>query len=107
MVVLSCLIVDCGSGITNETNPNQLLECTAEQLGNVGLCAHLNFTSKTLEDAMAVLKFIVVISVPLGILKSDLAAMRQDPNEPFCTFAARVQGKAETWEFKITFFGHC
>ena len=102
MVVLSCLIPDCGSGITNETNPN-----TAEELGNVGLCTHLNFTSKTLEDAVALLNFIAVIPVALGVLQSDLAAMRKDPDEPFRTFAARVQDKAETWEFKVTFFGHC
>ena len=45
--------------------------------------------------------------VALGVLQSDLAAMRKDPDEPFRTFAARVQDKAETWEFKVTFFGHC
>ena len=28
--------------------------------------------------------------------------MRQDPDEPFLTFAARVQGKAETSEFQTT-----
>ena len=33
--------------------------------------------------------------------------MRQDPGEPLRTFAARVQGKAETCEFKTTFNGHC
>ena len=42
----------------------------------------------------------------LGILRLDLAVMRQDPDEPFHTFAACVQGKAETCEFKTTLIGH-
>jgi len=33
--------------------------------------------------------------------------LRQDPDEPFRTFAARVQGKAETCEFKTAFNGVC
>ena len=64
--------------------------------------AHPNVTCKTPEDALAVLKSIAVIPVALGVLRSDLATMRKDPDEPFDTFAARVQGKVET-----TFIGHC
>ena len=66
------------------------------------LHAHPNVTCKTLEDALAVLKSIAVIPVALGVLRSDLATMRKDPDEPFGTFAARVQGKVETM-----FIGHC
>ena len=33
--------------------------------------------------------------------------MRQDPEEPFRTFAARVQGRAETCEFTTKFTGTC
>jgi len=33
--------------------------------------------------------------------------MRQDPDETFRTFSARVQGKAETCEFRTTFNSAC
>ena len=84
--------------MNNETTPSQLLEYSTRQLGNIVLRTHLNFTSKTVEDALkiAVLKSIVVIPVSLCVLRPDLAAIRQNPDEPFRTFAARVQDKAET-----------
>ena len=44
---------------------------------------------------------------PLGVLRSELSGLRQDPDEPFRTFSARVQGKAETCEFKTTFHAVC
>ena len=84
--------------MNNETTPSQLLEYSTRQLGNIVLRTHLNFISKTVEDALkiAVLKSIVVIPVSLCVLRPDLAAIRQNPDEPFRTFAARVQDKAET-----------
>ena len=48
-----------------------------------------------------------VIPVALGVVRSELLAMRQDPDEPFRTFAARVQEKAETCEFKTVYDGLC
>ena len=96
-----------GSGITNQTAPSQLLECTTEKLGNVVLRAHPGFTRMTIDDALATLKSIAVIPVALGVLRSELAAMRQDPDETFRTFAARVQGKAETCEFKTAYHTNC
>ena len=72
--------------MTNETTPSQLLEYTTR------------IYSKTVEDALkvAVLKSIVVIPVSLCVLRPDLTAIRQNPDEPFRTFAAHVQDKAET-----------
>ena len=96
-----------GSGIQDATAPGQLLECASEQLGNVVLRAHPNFTTKNLHEAIATLKSIAVIPVALGVLRSDLASMQQHGDEPFRTFAARVQGKAETCEFKTTYDGTC
>lgn len=92
-----------GSNITNQAAPSQLLECTTEQLGNIVLRAHPQFTSRPIDEALTLLKSIAVVPVALGVLRSDLASMRQDPDEPFRTFAARVQGKAETCEFKTNF----
>lgn len=96
-----------GTAITDQAAPSQLLECADEKLGNIVLRAHPNFTTKTLVDALATLKSIAVIPVALGVLRSELAAMRQDPDESFRTYAARVQGKAETCEFKTAYHTNC
>lgn len=56
---------------------------------------------------MKTLKALAVIPVALGVVRSELMAMQQDPEEPFRTFAARVQGKAETCEFHTKYNGVC
>ena len=48
-----------------------------------------------------------VVPVALGVLRLELSGMKQDPEEPFRTFAARVQGKAETCEFRTIYNGSC
>ncbi|XP_066924129.1 uncharacterized protein [Clytia hemisphaerica] len=96
-----------GSGITDQAASTQLLECTTEKLGNVVLRAHPDFTTRTLQDALTTLKSIAVIPVAVGVLRSELAAMRQDPDETFRTFAAKVQGKAETCEFTTAYRTNC
>jgi len=62
------------------------------------------FTSKPLIDALKTLKTLAVVPVAIGVVRSELLAMRQDPDEPF---AVRVQGKAETCEFKTAFNDIC
>lgn len=96
-----------GSSIPDNVASGQLLECTEEQLGNIVLRAKPNFTTLPLNDALTALKKLAVIPVALGVVRSELLAMRQDPDEPFRTFAARVQGKAETCEFKTVYDGLC
>ena len=65
------------------------------------------FTSKPLTDSLKILKSIAVVPVALGVLRSELFTMRQDPDETFRTFSARVQGKAEVCEFKTSFDTSC
>ena len=96
-----------GSSIPPGGASSQLLECATEQLGNVVLRAHPSFTTMSLENALEALMSLAVIPVALGVLRAELAALKQDPDEPFRTFAARVQGKAETCEFKTTFSTKC
>ena len=96
-----------GSGIQDATASGQLLECTSEQLGNIVLRADPNFTTKPLNDALQMLKSVAVIPVALGVLRAELFAMKQDPDETFRTFSARVQGKAEVCEFKTDFNATC
>ena len=96
-----------GSGIQGATASGQLLECTSEQLGNIVLRADSNFTTKPLNDALQMLKSVAVIPVALGVLRAEIFAMKQDPDETFRTFSARVQGKAEVCEFKTDFNATC
>ena len=96
-----------GSGIQRVNASGQLLECASEQLGNIVLCAEPAFTTKPLDEALKILKLVAVIPVALGVLRSGLSAMKQDPDEPFRTYSARVQGKAEVCEFKTTFNTNC
>ena len=58
-------------------------------------------------DALSALKSLAVVPVALGVLRSDLASLRQEPDETFREFAARVQSKAEVCEFKTHFTGCC
>ena len=96
-----------GSGITDATATGQLLECTSPELGNIVLRAHPEFTSKGIADALPLLRSLSVVPVALGVLRSELSALVQDPGESFRTFAARAQGKAETCEFTTTYTGTC
>ena len=79
-----------GSNILDDAASGQLLECTGEQLGNIVLRAVPDFTSLTLDDAIKKLKTLAVIPVALGVMRSGLLAMCQDPDEPFRTFALLI-----------------
>lgn len=96
-----------GASIPAAAASAQLLECTTEGLGNIILRANPTFTTQPIADALSTLKSLAVIPVALGVLRSELASMHQDPDEPFRTYAARVQGKAETCEFKTAYHGDC
>ncbi len=96
-----------GSHINDNVAPGQLLECTSKELGNIVLRAHPNFTSKPLDEVLPLLRSLAVVPVALGVLRSELTAMTQDPDEPFRTFAAKVQGKAETCELTTNYTGTC
>ena len=45
---------------------------------------------------------LAVIPVAIGVRRAELMDIRQSPDEPFRTFAAKVQGKAETCAFTTT-----
>ena len=86
---------------------SELLECAHEQPTNVILHADPDFTTRPLDTALKTFKSLAVVPVALGVLRSELAGMRQDSDEPFRTFATHVQGKAEACEFKTDFNGTC
>ena len=45
------------------------------------------------------MKALAVIPVAVGVLCTELVELRQKRDEPFQSFATRVQGKAETCGF--------
>ena len=77
-----------GSKIRDSIASGQLLECATEELKNIVLRAHPNFTSMSLANALPVLKSLAVIPVALGVMRAELSALKQDPGEPFRIFAA-------------------
>ena len=96
-----------GSNITPASASTQLLECADDTLEDIILRAHPDFTAKPIDEALRILKSIAVIPVALGVLRSELTSMVQDPDETFRKFAAKVQGKAETCEFRTKYTGKC
>ena len=96
-----------GSNILDDTATMQLLECCSNDLGDTVLRAHPTFTTKTIDEALTLLKTIAVVPVALGVLRAELTSMYQGADEKFRTFAARVQGKAETCEFITDYEGAC
>ena len=94
-----------GSPISDAAASGQLLECAEDTLYDLILRAHPQFTSMPIDGAIAVMKSLAIIPVALGVLRSELLSMMQDPDETFRTFAARVQGKAEICEFKTRYRG--
>lgn len=91
-----------GSDIDDASSSLQLFFCAGESLGDIILRAEKNFSSRPFADALQIMKSFAVVPVARGVLRSELSAMRQSADEPFRNFAAKVRGKAETCDFKIS-----
>ena len=89
-----------GSGIDEASAPSQLFQCAGPELGDSLLKANPHITSASLQDLLAAMRSLAVIPVATGVLRADLLQVRQEREEPFRAFAARVRGKAETCEFE-------
>ena len=96
-----------GSDIGDDIASSQLLECATEDLKDIVLRAHPTFTSKNIDEAVKLLRSLAVVPTALGVIRSELSSMYQGADESFRTFAAKVQGKAETCEFITAFSGKC
>jgi hypothetical protein len=70
-------------------------------LGDNILHTKKDFATKSITDALEIMKSFAVVPVARGVLCFKLAAMRQSADEPFRNFAAKVCGKAETCNFKV------
>ena len=91
-----------GSSIDEASAPAQLFQCAGEHLGDSLLKSDSTITTKPLADLISAMKSLAVVPVATGVLRSDLLQLRQDHDEPFRNFAARVRGKAEPCAFKAT-----
>ena len=58
-----------GSPISDAAASRQLLECALDTLYDLILRAHPQFTSMPIDGAIAVMKFLAVIPVALGVLR--------------------------------------
>ena len=92
-----------GSGIDDESAPSQLFQCAENELGDSLLKANPHAASNTLQDLLAAMRSLVVIPVATGVLRTELLQLRQERDEPFRAFTARVRGKAETCAFSTKY----
>ena len=88
-----------GSGINPTNSSPQLFQCASEELGNNLLKIDANVTSKATKLLLSEMKSLAVIAIPRGVLRAELFQMRQERDESFRSYAARVRGKAETCSY--------
>ena len=88
-----------GSGIDDASAPSQLFQCAGTELGDSLLKANPNAASGTLTQLLAAMRSLAVIPVATCVLRTELLQLRQEHDEPFRTFTAKVRGKAETCSY--------
>ncbi|KAJ8359136.1 hypothetical protein SKAU_G00156610 [Synaphobranchus kaupii] len=85
-----------GSGIGAAQAPFQLFQCAGPDLGDSLLKANPGAASQPLADLIAAMRSLAVIPVATCVLRTELLQLRQERDETFRAFTARVRGKAET-----------
>ena len=88
-----------GSGINNASAPAQLFQCAGPELGDSLLKANPNAASENLTQLLAAMRSLAIIPVATCVLRTELLQLRQERDEPFRTFTAKVRGKAETCSY--------
>ena len=88
-----------GSGISNASAPSQLFQCAGPELGDSLLKANPNAASENLTGLLAAMRSLAIIPVATCVLRTELLQLRQERDEPFRTFTAKVRGKAETCSY--------
>ena len=96
-----------GSNINETTAPMQLFQCASDALGDLVLKAHPGIQSETEDVVKQTMRDLAVIPVAIGVRRAELMDLRQGPDEPFRTFAARAKGKAETCSFSTSVQCRC
>ena len=88
-----------GSGIDEASAPSQLFQCAGTELGDSLLKGNPQAISDTLPQLLAAMRSLAVIPVATCGLRTELLQLRQERDEAFRAFTARVGGKAETCAF--------
>ena len=88
-----------GSGISDESAPSQLFQCTSRELGENLLKFDAEIATRPIEELTESMRRLAVIPIATGVLRTELMQMRQMRDESFRSFAARVRGKADTCAF--------
>lgn len=91
-----------GSGIGATRAPFQLFQCAGPELGDSLLKADPDAASGTVDDLLAAMRSLAVIPVATCVRRTELLQLRQERDETFRAFAARVRGKAETCAYMTT-----
>ena len=88
-----------GSGINDASAPSQFFQCAGPELGDSLLKANANAASENLTELLAAMRSLAIIPVATCVLRTELLQLRQERDEPFRTFTAKVRGKAETCSY--------
>ena len=98
-----------GSAIDEVSAPAQLFQCAGDELSDSLLKANPQAASNTLLQLLADMRSFAIIPVATGVSHTELFQLRQEHDEPFRAFAARVRGKAETCAFhhKVRMYKDC
>ena len=88
-----------GSGINDASAPSQLFQCAGPELRDSLLKANANAASENLTELLAAMRSLAIIPVATCVLRTELLQLRQERDEPFRTFTAKVRGKAETCSY--------
>ena len=78
----------------------QLFQCAGVTLGDRLLKSDPSIVTKPTTDLISAMKSLAVIAVAIGVTRAELTSMRQERDESFRSFAARVRGKAETCAYR-------
>ena len=92
-------VFESGSGIDDASVPSHLFQCAGTELEDSLLKANPNAASETLTQLLAAMHSLAVIPVATCMLRTELLQLRQERDEPFRTFTAKVRGKAETCSY--------
>ena len=92
-------VFESGSGIDDASVPSHLFQCAGTELEDSLLKANPNAASETLTQLLAAMRSLAVIPVATCVLRRELLQLRQELDEPFRTFTAKVRGKAETCSY--------
>ena len=96
-----------GSGIDDDSAGAQLFECADDVLGNALLKMDPSITRRPIAEVIRKMKALAVVPVAIGVIRAELLELKQHRDEPFRSFAARVQGKGETCDFFTSVLCEC